>query len=1492
MGVYNINKIESWYNEFSSLRNNYVNNYYKNYNNSYIKRCNDSNVAKMRNKLNAHYEKIKKLYDGINKYWREYLNDVKNTDNRLAGKGGGINAASLASKLNSMPRLKEYNDGSYTIVMKTNNFFNKYSYDIESILDSFKNEVETGAIFTRTSATVTVFTASCAEGIIKLVEMAADGVVILGTIAITKYALYADVYNHIIGRESNYTKELWDKTRAHVSKDYTKTAFDLFYDNTGAGRWLKNNAYGFDTVREIGCEVGEVVGVVALSAVTGGSAAVIYGAAKGVEHTEENWQDSETSTFAGLVKGGLQGAADGAFFALGAKGDQVMKNVAKNAVEQGGKTALKKAGILTGKMGFEVGCSLVQDCSNIFINAYFKEGNLGDNLKYYYDQAGGSKQLLISASTAMILSGISDAVDLKKINQTEKVSKIINNVDKNITSKQINDDLSKMSKLSKTITGLFASIPATFSKMKNVDIPEDSRIFKKIQLEGLYHFTDDVSAKKILDSGYIKESSMFTSYGKKRTFLFAGIPSIEDTCINGVFDYKKVAVKLHPSDMEIGKLQYRKYSDAAISSLGNYYINKSSPEIVYLVLKQQDGVLKYVEVPKIEFDNYNPHFSENVIDKTIQKARKKIYQFTVGMSSETDNVIKGLKTYTNDFNTKRYKVNKILTNDIENSDGVSKFIKNVSNLDGTIKKSDINNNIIVKHSSSSSYLKSENKWLLKNFDKLSDSQKIDFIQNSNSNKLKYIFNDTSSVKKYKTLIDEKIIKNQGSLINKSYFEYLLDKNHLKVIEYISEDPSVLKKISDENLIILFSRGKLSQNKKINLKNIVNELETRIKVGDFSFNNRDIITSPGFGMKFSSYEMMINAIDDDTRNILLNNMKQTAEKLPKELKDINYGEMGLFKRVGIVELYENGRLDENSIKMINKILENNRNGMTKFNIQLLDKDIVKNFDYNTLNQIGNDVNMSKKLVDLYQNDRKLFDSFVEIMNKSSKDNSLNTFYIKSKSCLNYLSENSEILSNVDKSILTDDNFINYILYNQNSYSLYNPKSKKISLDYTKNYNKEFSLLCDNMFHKGVESSNLKQIKEAYFQKYYSISSDEVKYFISKYGDHLDEIIKYDTDGTVTTVIGMLKKIDESSDIDYIKKIYDNQKFNFNSEEMICIDSKIKEVYSKSYVEALSSTQKNINAMISSSDMHKIIDYNGKKISIVDCNDKFNFLVHSSDTGFTMDKELINGSYVDTWKSISPETHALSTSYITESNIGSAPVKNKGVLYGFTNINASDIGIISPYDLNSNIADYGFSSGNKQIFISADEISNNTYRVYNEIVLDRQSVKPSCVIIYTDMSSENVNAAIKAASEWDIPIVRINKVQLANNQLQQVKKLVGDFRMNGNIESLQKAIDKYESNVSGYKLNASVQNGNEDFTSSIDNSIVSDLFKSSDMENLLLNTIDEMNDKNEINQVINILENVKSKYEIVNNNGTSAITNTKESFDIDTLIKLAKEKMSEV
>ena len=79
----------------------------------------------------------------------------------------------------------------------------------------------------------------------------------------------------------------------------------------------------------------------------------------------------------------------------------------------------------------------------------------------------------------------------------------------------------------------------------------DSRIidknatFMKIVNEGLYHFTSLENAKKILDSGYIKPSSPFVSYGtKEKCYFFAGMPdyetyaqnvnkNISDSIING-----------------------------------------------------------------------------------------------------------------------------------------------------------------------------------------------------------------------------------------------------------------------------------------------------------------------------------------------------------------------------------------------------------------------------------------------------------------------------------------------------------------------------------------------------------------------------------------------------------------------------------------------------------------------------------------------------------------------------------------------------------------------------------------------------------------------------------------------------------------------------------------------------------------------------------------------------------------------------------------------
>lgn len=314
-----------------------------------------------------------------------------------------------------------------------------------------------GEFFKKAAATVATFVVSLVEGLCKLVEDVVDLVALLGTVVLSAHTGIVDgatwLASKITGDESmqtHLTKNMWEGVRTFVSKDYVGSAFDKFYDNTSVGQFMKNNAWGFDTVRSVGCEVGEIVGIVAITVLTAGAGgaalgaagaagsitggtiaiggaqvatstamAVGYGAIKTAEHTETNWQDENTSTFGGFAKGALQGAVDGAFFYVGAEADVAAKAAAQGVT----KTAAKQ--ILGKKMLFEAGTAVAQDGVNIGLDAAFlkdeikladgtvkKFNGLGDKLSYSFDKAGGVKGLITSAATGAILSGISDKADI------------------------------------------------------------------------------------------------------------------------------------------------------------------------------------------------------------------------------------------------------------------------------------------------------------------------------------------------------------------------------------------------------------------------------------------------------------------------------------------------------------------------------------------------------------------------------------------------------------------------------------------------------------------------------------------------------------------------------------------------------------------------------------------------------------------------------------------------------------------------------------------------------------------------------------------------------------------------------------------------------------------------------------------------------------------------------------------------------------------------
>ncbi len=612
--IYNVSKIENWYDDFVSCRNKFANTYLEDYQNCYIKSCSDSDVIKIKNNLNEKYSRINRIFNNINKYWTQYINDVKNVDNVLSGKvkSGSVNGASASSKLSKLPTLEEYKCNldikikSLSGVIGAPNLL-QWSEDKtldENLLNTFEKTGASVATFLeKTGATIATAGVSLMEGITKLVEDAVDLLALSGTVYTTGYTAAIDlvsfVASKVTGNESlktNYTKQLWDKTRSFVSTNYTKQVFDSFYDNTSVGQWMKNNAYGFDVVRDVGAEIGEVVGVIALSIVTGGSAAVIYGAAKSAEHIEENWQDENTSTFGGLAKGSLEGVLDGVFFEVGMKGDKIAQTAAKKVIEKGGKTFLKKSAILGGKMIFEGCTSVAQDSSSILLDTLFSDNkivdqngqvitftNFSDKLNYYYNQAGGTKGLMTSVVTASALSFMSDSFDIYGV----KSGTAIKNADIELNSNQIGKNASDIN-------------------IKNIN-SNGSKVYSEVEISQLKKEYDELLNWKSSDK-FLTDEAYYQAYGNK----IGGNPYKKNmdriTELEGILNSKKidesyvrVGVSKYESD-ELYRFNKEKYKN--IPGYENYYDlnrikrNKSNLDRASEILNEwgkKQGIDNYAE---------------------------------------------------------------------------------------------------------------------------------------------------------------------------------------------------------------------------------------------------------------------------------------------------------------------------------------------------------------------------------------------------------------------------------------------------------------------------------------------------------------------------------------------------------------------------------------------------------------------------------------------------------------------------------------------------------------------------------------------------------------------------------------------------------------------------------------------------------------------------------------------------------------------------------
>lgn len=198
-----------------------------------------------------------------------------------------------------------------------------------------------------TCATVSTLGVSVVEGVVQFGEAVVDLVAILGTGVLSIGTGFVDgvqfINGLITGDEwESVTKKMWNGTKAFVSVQATTSLFDMFYEKTSVGNWMKENTWNFELIRGVGSGIGYIGGVTLATiatcglagpllgtgtaattagtgaAVTSGQLALTAGLAGTARGTEKAWSEG-ADIVEGLTYGGVSGAWEGVQFYTGAK---------------------------------------------------------------------------------------------------------------------------------------------------------------------------------------------------------------------------------------------------------------------------------------------------------------------------------------------------------------------------------------------------------------------------------------------------------------------------------------------------------------------------------------------------------------------------------------------------------------------------------------------------------------------------------------------------------------------------------------------------------------------------------------------------------------------------------------------------------------------------------------------------------------------------------------------------------------------------------------------------------------------------------------------------------------------------------------------------------------------------------------------------------------------------------------------------------------------
>lgn len=687
-------------------------------------------------------------------------------------------------------------------------------------------------------------------------------------------------------------------------------------------------------------------------------------------------------------------------------------------------------------------------------------------------------------------------------------------------------------------------------------------------------------------------------------------------------------------------------------------------------------------------------------------------------------------------------------------------------------------------------------------------------------------------------------------------------------KFILQNSEMLKKFTTKNLYTL-----LASTYDESEKQMINEqIAERLKKEEFFCEDID---SEAFLHPIHTYNSY-GKIDKDVRNKINIKLEKQLKELGKEYEIIYNNIKNYPDAANFLKYYKDGIFNNDKIAMINKFIEKDSKALEYMNFGIF-KDNIFEIGSEFCEYISKFPTISYQLIFLEEKSPEIFKKISE---RFKNYNDIKENLDEIEVLITYCARNAFNLK--EKNIEIED-LLECAYRNSNEFKLINVECGE---DYKKRLNQELN-------KKYKNAKDIKEKLNIYMNKKYSLSLSGAKNLLKDFGTDIENLELSEETKKIFLELGEIVNLEDEKEID---RLFKENEMTYSTIQVKKIKNEIAKECAKDFSKEFNNTDEKIKNKIKNNENVANIEYKGKKIPCVKLKENFNLLVHSTDAEFVNTKNSVE-NFAEDWSSgKDKKNHIISTTYINQDFLGMAPVAKNGVRYAFSNLEKSKLKLMGVTDLNTYSNSFAYDSAKRQ-YMSSKTLVYNSRRVYSEFGIERESTIPDYVVICDDDLPDVIENSYKSASQFEIPIIYINKAEIEKEQIKNLEEMLGKFRNTKDTEVLHKLINTYETNMAGWLLNRSDEiQDDKSHTANVDNTRFKEDFKQiqSQIEDTVKEYFKESKENkisdNKISEVICILLDEIELYEGCEE--TKPISKTRVSFNAQELLQEANKTLDDI